>query len=103
MYYIFVSYTSKYIIAFRLCKSISRQLKAKSAFLGKNYILRVDEVRVLLLVLPGAELLGGSLFAVIHPHRAGPAQQLCSVLGLGQRLLGASSPKMYLQIIGEIK
>ena len=78
-------------------------IKGGKRIFVKNYIIRVDEVRVLLLVLPGAELLGGSLFAVVHPHRAGPAQQLCSVLGLGQRLLSASSPKMYSQIIGEIK
>lgn len=57
-------------------------------------ILRVDEVRILLLFLPGAELLGCSLFAIVHSHGTGPAQQLSPLLGLWQRFLSTSGPKI---------
>lgn len=56
--------------------------------------LRVYEVRVLRLVLPSAELLGRSLFTVVHPHGARPAQQLRTVLGLWQRFVSTTSPKI---------
>jgi len=61
---------------------------------NKQQNSRVDDVRVVFLVRPGAEKVGRPLFAVGHPHRARPAEQLSSVLGLRKRFVHIATSEM---------